>query len=363
MRQSVDARPGGHLRRRCWLEPGGRIARQARLRDRCRFEICCDSWSTMTIELARTQTRAKPWGVTDLRPWSNAPLDSGPTGEIWYERSGRGSPDPALLVKLLFTSQPLSIQVHPDDAFAQSMGLPHGKTEAWYILGAAPEAKVALGLTRQLAPQQLRAVIDDGSIADLVRWQAVQAGDVILVPAGTIHAIGAGLVIAEIQQRSDTTFRLFDFGRRRELHIESAIAVADAGPAGLPAAPRRLTDARTLLVSGPHFALERMDLAPMSNWLLNAERETWLLVLTGDVLAGSIELSYGNALFAEAEHFDIQAGLSGATALVAYSGAGPIADLLCNLDEPAAIDAARQTDAPLFPLRERAHSPLERVET
>ena len=97
--------------------------------------------------------------------------------------------------------------------YAQSMGLPNGKTEAWYVLSATPEAKVALGLKRRLTPQQLREAIDDGSISDLVVWQAVSAGDVIFVPAGTIHAIGAGLVIAEIQQRSDATFRLFDHGR------------------------------------------------------------------------------------------------------------------------------------------------------
>ena len=156
---------------------------------------------------------------------------------------------PALLLKLLFTSQPLSIQVHPGDAYARSMGLPNGKTEAWYVLSAAPEAKIALGLKRRLTKQQLRHAIDDGSISDLVVWQAVCAGDTVFVPAGTIHAIGAGLVIAEIQQRSDATFRLFDHGRGRELHIEDAIAVADAGPADFHVTPSRLTDSRTLLTS------------------------------------------------------------------------------------------------------------------
>ena len=102
-------------------------------------------------------------------------------------KSGTSGPDnaaadPSLLLKLLFTSQPLSIQVHPDDAFAHSMGLPNGKTEAWYVLSAAPEAKVALGLSRRLTPQQLRAAIDDGSISDLIVWRAVSADDVIFVP-------------------------------------------------------------------------------------------------------------------------------------------------------------------------------------
>ena len=226
----------------------------------------------MAIELARTQALPRPWGVVDLRPWSKAGNDGNTIGEIWYERPGKPAADPSLLLKLLFTSQPLSIQVHPDDAFAQSIGLPNGKTEAWYVLSAAPGAKVALGLNQRLTPQQLREAIDDGSISDLVVWQAVSPDDVIFVPAGTIHAIGAGLVIAEIQQRSDATFRLFDHGRQRELHVESAIAVADAGPADFQVQPSRLTDERTLLVSSPHFVFERIDLAPNSAWRLEAER-------------------------------------------------------------------------------------------
>ena len=101
------------------------------------------------------------------------------------------APTPALLLKLLFTSEPLSIQVHPDDAFARSIGLPNGKTEAWYILSAVPDAKIAVGLKRRITPHELRASIRDGSIVDLVQWRPVSKGDIIFVPAGTIHAIGA----------------------------------------------------------------------------------------------------------------------------------------------------------------------------
>ena len=110
------------------------------------------------------------------------------------------------------------------------IGEAHGKSEAWYVMSAEPGARVALGLDRRMAPEQLRDAIADGSIADRVVWRNVSRGDVVDVPAGTIHAIGAGLVIAEIQQRSDTTFRLFDYGRSRTLHVEQAVAVADAGP-------------------------------------------------------------------------------------------------------------------------------------
>src|SRR5438105_5593968 len=202
----------------------------------------------MAIEHACTHALPKPWGVEDLRPWSKARHDGGAIGEIWYERPGKPSADASLLLKLLFTSQPLSIQVHPGDAFAHSMGLPNGKSEAWYILRAAPEAKVALGLDRVLTQPQLREAIADGSFSDIVQWRTVSPNDTISVPAGTIHALGAGLVIAEIQQRSDVTFRMFDHGRRRELHIERAIAAADAGPAEVQTMPSRLTNSRTLLV-------------------------------------------------------------------------------------------------------------------
>ena len=262
-------------------------------------------------------------------------------GEIWYERPGSAASDPSLLLKLLFTSQPLSIQVHPDDAYAQSMGLACGKTEAWYILSAAPGAKIALGLKKRLAPRQLREAVDDGSIAGLVAWRTVLPGDVVFVPAGTIHAIGAGLVIAEIQQRSDATFRMFDFGRKRELHVASAIAVADAGPADVGLKPKRLTDERTLLVSNPHFAFERIELAPGSAFRLEAERETWLLVVSGSARAGKLDVATGDAVFAQSDSVDIQAGPDGMVGLVAYTGVGgPVPHLLQRPAQPSATDAA-----------------------
>src|SRR5258706_1437338 len=254
----------------------------------------------MAIERARARVVPKPWGVADLRPWSRVAPGSGVlVGEIWYERPGEAVPEPSLLLKLLFTNQPLSIQVHPDDAYARSTGLPRGKTEAWYIVDAAPGAKVALGLRRRLAPGQLRAAVDDGSIVDLVALQTVSPEDAGFLPAGRIPAIGAGLVIAEIQQRSDATFRLFDFDRKREIHVESAIAVADSGPVDARSARSQLTEARTLLVANPHFAFERIDLSPNSAWCLEADRETWLLVLGGSAHAGSLDVATGDVVFAQ----------------------------------------------------------------
>jgi len=274
----------------------------------------------MTVEQAITHSLSKPWGVVDARPWSSAGDGANTIGEIWYERSDSTAVPPSLLLKLLFTSQPLSIQVHPNDAYAQSTGQPNGKTEAWHILDAAPEAKVGLGLKRRVSPEQLRHAIDDGSIADLVVWNVAHPGDTIFVPAGTIHAIGAGLVIAEIQQRSDTTFRLFDHGRGRELHIESALAVADAGPADFLVTPTRLTDARTLLVSNSYFTFERVDLTPNSTWRLEAEHETWLLVVSGSARAASLNVTTGDAIFAQADQVTIHAGSNGLIGLVAYTG-------------------------------------------
>jgi mannose-6-phosphate isomerase len=273
----------------------------------------------MTIEHAYAHFLPKPWGVTDLCPWSNAHQIRN-IGEIWYERSSPVAVAPALLLKLLFTSQPLSIQVHPDDAYAQSIGLPNGKAEAWYVLSATTEAKVALGLKRRITSQQLRRAIDDGSISELVAWQAVFAGDTIFVPTGTIHAIGAGVVIAEIQQRSDITFRLFDHGRERELHVEDAIAVAYPGPFDARGTPTRLTDTRTLLTSNANFSFERIDLAANSTWWLEAKEETWLLVAGGTASAGPFDLAVGDAVFAQSDSIKIQTGKVGFVGLVAYRG-------------------------------------------
>ena len=289
----------------------------------------------MAIEHARADTVPKPWGMVDLRPWSNARHDGSAIGEIRYRRSGDEGADSSLLLKLLFTSQPLSIQVHPDDAFAHSMGLPRGKTEAWYVLSATPQAKVALGLKQPTTPQQLREAVDDGSISNLVVWQPVACGDAIFVPAGTIHAIGAGLVIAEIQQRSDATFRLFDHGRQRALHVENAVAAADAGPAQVQGHPIQLTDERTLLISSPYFVVERIELPPGSTWRLDGERETWFLGLSGGARTKSFDMTTGDALFVQSDSVRLHAGPTGLVGLVAYTGEVPVANLLQRARRPS----------------------------
>lgn len=297
----------------------------------------------MTVGLARVQAHTKPWGVADLRPWSMVPRPGSTIGELSYERPTSDPSTSALLLKLLFTSQPLSIQVHPDDAYAATLGLPNGKTEAWCVLSAAPGAKVALGLNTQLSQQQLREVIDNGSIADMVAWQPVSADDVLFVPAGTIHAIGAGLVIAEIQQRSDITFRLFDYGRKRALHIDQALVVARTAPADFQAKPNRLTDERTLLLSNAHFVFERIELAPGSTWWLDADRETWLLVVSGSAIAASFVVSCGDAIVAQSDRIGIRVGSLGMTGLVTYTGVGIVPQLLQSVRQSDPKRAVQQS--------------------
>jgi mannose-6-phosphate isomerase len=279
------------------------------------------------------QVVRKPWGVADLHPWSSSDGSGDAIGELWFQRPDKNAPIPALLLKLLFTSEPLSIQVHPDDAFARSTGLPNGKTEAWYILSATPEARIAVGLKRNLTPRELRTSIKDGSIAGLTQWRPVAKGDVIFVPAGTIHAIGAGIVLAEIQQRSDATFRLFDYGRQRELHEDSAVAVSDAGPVRIQGPPRHLTAARTVLIANPHFVLERIDLPANSIWALNADQETWILVIKGHARIGLTNTTLGDAIFVEADRADIEVGPDGMSGLIAYPGPDPVISLLQDSGE------------------------------
>jgi mannose-6-phosphate isomerase len=285
----------------------------------------------MAIEHASVQVVRKPWGVTDLRPWSDIDVSGGAVGELWFQRPNQTAPASALLLKLLFTSEPLSIQVHPDDTFARSLGLPNGKTEAWYILSALPDARVAVGLKQRVSPEELRASIRNGSIADLVQWRPVIKGDVVFVPAGTIHAIGAGIVLAEIQQRSDATFRLFDYGRQRELHEDNAVAVSDAGPVQVQSGSRRLSTERMLLTANPHFVLERIDLLANTSWALNSDRETWFLVLDGHAAIGLAPASVGEVIFIGDDRASIEVGATGFSGLIAYPGPDPIPSLLQDL--------------------------------
>lgn len=194
------------------------------------------------------------WGRRALPPAFPSPdAGSGPVGEIWFEDEDCAP----LLVKYLFTSERLSIQVHPDDAAARARGYRRGKDEAWFVLDAEPGATIGLGLTRSVPPAELRASARDGSIEALLDWRPVAAGEFFYSPGGTIHAIGAGLSLIEVQQNLDLTYRLYDYGRPRALHLDEAVAVAVPGPFAETPGPREAGPGREILAEGRAFALER----------------------------------------------------------------------------------------------------------
>jgi mannose-6-phosphate isomerase len=163
--------------------------------------------------------RERVWGRTRLAPWF--PDAERRIGEAWFEAGC----DQPLLVKLIFTSERLSIQVHPADGEDGA----RGKTEMWHILEAEPGAEIALGFREPVTRVRLVEAALSGEIERLVRWVPVKAGETYLAPAHTVHAIGAGIVLVEIQQNSDVTYRLYDYGRGRELHLERGAALADLG--------------------------------------------------------------------------------------------------------------------------------------
>ena len=227
----------------------------------------------------------KPWGRTHL-PAMFDPPDGKRIGEVWFTGAG----DQPLLLKYLFTSERLSIQVHPDDDEARARGLPHGKSECWYILDAEPDSTLGLGLKRTLSADELRAAAMDGSIEKLMHWRSVRPGDFFMVPAGTIHAVGAGISLLEFQQNSDVTYRLYDYGRPRELHLDDGVAVACAEP--YPASLEQHlsgTEERTL-VDGPQFVLVHTSSDALQ------DRQRWVIPLDGSVRCNGESAAAGDCL-------------------------------------------------------------------
>ncbi|MCX6587836.1 MAG: hypothetical protein NTX13_14830 [Acidobacteria bacterium] len=246
------------------------------------------------------------WGATALEPWY-PPVDRR-IGEVWLssddietsegqslgELTARpeilGTALPAgrfpILIKFLFTTEKLSVQVHPEDAYALEHHQQPGKTEMWYVLTAEPEAVIAQGFARETTEAELRQSLDEGTAESLLAWWPAAAGQTYFTPARTVHAIGGGLAICEIQQNSDVTYRLWDYGRPRELHVEPSIAVLDWGPAPGPLAP-----AGDLLASCPYFATERRRLDGPTVWQSDPERFHLLVVTRGaGLLSGGGEV-------------------------------------------------------------------------
>ena len=272
--------------------------------------------AALTTTRLATRRVEKVWGRHELWPgFADAASGDEPVGEVWFEDARGGDPD--LLVKYLFTAEKLSIQVHPDDRMAQSLGQKRGKDEAWVVLAAEPEATIGIGLRRAVTPDALRAAALDGSIEELLDWRAVAPGDVFYSPAGTIHAIGAGVTLVEIQQNSGTTFRLYDYGRPRELHLDESIAAADPVPFQSPCEPRELSPGRTLLADGRAFVLERWTGAHDAEIPADAG-PVWLVPLAGSGRADGEPLAAGGTWLVEGGGALALAGDS--DVLLAYSG-------------------------------------------
>jgi len=179
-----------------------------------------------------------------------------------------------LLIKFLFPTDTLSVQVHPDDEGAQKIGQPCGKTECWYVLDAKPGAKIGLGLKPDTTREQLKRAIEDKTAENLLNWIDVHQGEMYYVDAGTVHAIAGGSILVETQQNSDTTFRLYDYGRPRELHVEQGIgATKETTHAG------KVLDGRPpVLVSSPFFVVEKFRLTKGQTFELQATDAAQALV-------------------------------------------------------------------------------------
>lgn len=219
---------------------------------------------------------AKPWGKDRLPDWlGSAPGER--IGEVIFD-AGHAERQ-ALLVKYILTSERLSIQVHPDDAAAQRDGHAHGKDEAWFILDCEPGATIGLGFREALIQEDIRTAIANETLEELIDWRPVSPGEFYMVPAGTVHAIGAGIVLVEIQRNAEITYRLYDYGRDRPLHIEQALACARLERYGLPV-PRIAAGEKRELLAAP-FSLRHIAFQAGDHIGLNSAGPAWFVPLEG----------------------------------------------------------------------------------
>jgi mannose-6-phosphate isomerase len=244
------------------------------------------------------------WGSKDLRPWYDHAEPNRPIGEVWLtgdackvvtgslsgktlgevftENSramlGETAPESIqgaspLLMKVIFAKDKLSVQVHPDDRLAQKYGEPRGKTECWYALEADPGAEVAAGLRPGVTLEQVERGVADGTLEQSLDVLPVAAGDLVYVDAGTVHAIWPGSVLLETQQNSDITYRLYDYGRPRELHVAKALEATRLKTDAGKIAPVQLAD-RTVLVEREYFRVEKIPVEGVRDGVaLRAEGE------------------------------------------------------------------------------------------
>ena len=209
-----------------------------------------------------------------------------------------------LLIKFIDARDDLSIQVHPDDEYAMRVEHGSGKTEMWYVMDADPGAKLYYGFTHPIAKEEFERRIQDNSLPEVLNAVEVRRGDCFFIPAGTIHAIGKGLLIAEIQQNSNTTYRVYDYGRRdkqgntRALHIDKALDVTTLGPAPAAASyPVRRVEGGQIetLADCSYFATDKIDLT--GQMVLPACEDSFqaLLCMEGEgrLIAGDQTLTFG----------------------------------------------------------------------
>ena len=266
----------------------------------------------------------KPWGRHDLAPLFDDQHAGDPAiGEIWYDDPTGKSRE--LLIKYLFTSERLSVQVHPDDEAAQARGYARGKDEAWIVLSAEADSTIALGLKQNMASADVREGALDGSIEHMLHWQPVSAGDVIYSPAGTIHAIGKGLRVVEVQQNLDLTYRFYDYGSQRELHLDDAMKVSTFGPFRPDPAPRELSKGRTIFAEGHKFVLERWTMKG-SFAIEKVDVPLWILPVEGKASVEGRTAALGDAIIVEGGGtIDIAPD---SMIYVAYPGASVLGDLV-----------------------------------
>jgi mannose-6-phosphate isomerase len=226
-------------------------------------------WGTRSLAPIYPQEFSEPvgeaWLTADECKVSNGPLAGKTLGQLCKEFGadliGESTPIQdrfPLLIKFLFPHEKLSVQVHPNDAMARRLGQPSGKTECWYVLAVEPGAQVGLGLRPGVSKKDFEQAIKNGDAEKSLNWIDIYPGELIYVPAGTVHAIGPGSILVETQQNSDTTFRLYDYGRPRELHLEQGLTATREKTNAGKVEPRT-SDAATNLVSADCFLVDRLQ--------------------------------------------------------------------------------------------------------
>ncbi|HID11697.1 MAG TPA: class I mannose-6-phosphate isomerase [Candidatus Latescibacteria bacterium] len=215
-----------------------------------------------------------------------------------------------LLIKFIDAQDRLSVQVHPDDVYALGREGDLGKAEAWYVVWAEPRARLVLGFSRDTEPDEVRRALEDGTIESLLAWVPVSEGDVVFLSSGTLHALGEGIVVYEVQESSDVTYRLYDWGRGRELHVERALDVLSYRPTELPKVRGLpVEDAggyRTFLAACRYFALERLEVFSEMSGECDGRSFQVFSVVEGD---GTLVYGKGSLEFAKGETFLLPADL------------------------------------------------------